>query len=102
MTPQKLMRAAAYIGYAAVELVEQEYWPLVKEYGLAIASIRGQASIEQGFNRRENHEHLEREICNNLALAEQWGVPNVIVFSGNRVGLDDQTRAEITAEGLSS
>ncbi len=39
MTPQKLLRAAADIGYAAVELVEQEYWPLVKECGLAIASI---------------------------------------------------------------
>src|SRR2546428_12657930 len=32
MTPQKLLRAAADIGYVAVELVEQEYWPLVKEH----------------------------------------------------------------------
>jgi hydroxypyruvate isomerase len=101
MTPQKLLRVAADIGYAAVELVEQEYWSLVKKYGLAIASIRGQASIVQGFNRRENHEYLEREVSTNLALAEQWGIPNVIVFSGNRGGLDDRTGSEITAEGLS-
>src|SRR5581483_5913302 len=33
--------------------------------------------------------------------AEKWHIPNVIVFSGNRAGLDDQTGAEITAEGLS-
>ena len=46
MTPQKLLRAAADIGYVAVELVEQEYWLLVKEYGLAIASmIVGIASL---------------------------------------------------------
>ncbi len=100
MTPQKLLRAAADIGYVAVELVEQEYWPLVQEHGLAIASIKGKTSIEQGLNRREHHERLEREIRSNLVLAEQWGIPNVIVFSGNRDGLDDQTGAEITAEGL--
>jgi hydroxypyruvate isomerase len=36
----------------------------------------------------------------NIRDAVQWGIPNLICFSGNRNGLDDTTGAEITAEGL--
>src|SRR5205085_10461340 len=100
MTIERMVRIAADIGYEAIELVEQEHWQFIKDNGLAIASLRGQSSIEEGFNRREHHDRLEREVRANIALAAQWGIPNVIVFSGNREGLDDRLGAEITAEGL--
>ena len=100
MSVERLVRMAADIGYEAIELVEQEHWQVIKDHGLAIASLKGQLSIEEGFNRREHHDHLEREVRANIALAAQWGIPNVIVFSGNRDGLDDKTGAEITAQGL--
>jgi hydroxypyruvate isomerase len=101
MTPQDLLRTFADTGYQAVELIEPELWPLVKEYGLSIASTNGGLSIEQGLNRREHHAQIEQTIRATLQEAEMWNIPNVIVFSGNRQGLDDQTGAEITAEGLS-
>ncbi len=101
MTPQQLLRAAADVGYAAVELVEPEHWPLIKEYGLTIASTNGGLSIEQGLNRREHHEQIEQRIRATIEQAEHWGIPNIIVFSGNRAGLDDKAGAAITAEGLS-
>lgn len=101
MAPQQLLRAAADIGYAAVELVEPEHWPLIKEYGLTIASTNGGLSIEQGLNRREHHEQIEQRLRATIEQAVYWGIPNIIVFSGNRAGLDDKTGAEITAEGLS-
>ncbi len=100
LAPEALVRAAAEFGYAAVELVSPEYWQLAKDHGLAIASINGHASIADGLNRRENHDRIEREILANLKLAEQWGVRNLICFSGNRAGLADPAGAEITAEGL--
>jgi len=100
ITIERFVQAAVDIGYKAIELVEQEHWPLIKDHGLAIASLQGQSSLEKGFNRREHHDHLEREIRANIALAAQWGIPNVVVFSGNREGLDDKTGAEITAQGL--
>ena len=100
MTIESMVRIAADIGYEAIELVEQEHWQVIKDHGLAIASLKGQSSIEEGFNRREYHDRLEREVRANIALAAQWGIPNVIVFSGNRDGLDDKTGAEITALGL--
>ncbi len=100
MTIERLVQAAADIGYEAIELVEQEHWQLIKDHGLAIASMQGQSSLKEGFNRREHHDHLEREVRANIALAAQWGIPNIVVFSGNRDGLDDRTGAEITAQGL--
>jgi hydroxypyruvate isomerase len=100
VTPQHLVRAAAEIGYRAIDLVDEAYWPLVKDHGLEIASIVGHASIAQGCNRREQHARIERELRAAIVQAERWRIPNLICFSGNRDGLDDATGAAITAEGL--
>ena len=100
LTPQQLVRAAAEIGYAGIDLIEPEHWQLVKDHGLTIAAYGGHKSIAEGLNRREHHDRIEREILANLKQAERWGIPNLICFSGNRAGLDDPTGAEVTAEGL--
>ncbi|MBZ0289807.1 MAG: TIM barrel protein, partial [Anaerolineae bacterium] len=100
-TADKLLRAAVDIGYEAVELVDQKYWQQVVDAGLSIASINGHASIPDGLNKRENRDRIAHEIREKLMLAAQWGIPNLICFSGNRIpGVDDQTGAEITAENL--
>jgi hydroxypyruvate isomerase len=100
MTPERFVRSLAEIGYDGVELVDQQYWSLVKDHGLKIASIGGHLSLEDGLNRRENHGRIERELMENLELAKKWEIPNLICFSGNRGGITDQVGAEITAEGL--
>jgi hydroxypyruvate isomerase len=100
MSPESLLRAAADIGYEAVELVDQEHWQLVKDHGLKIASIKGHDSITDGLNRRENRERITKELQTNLDLAVQWGVPNLVCFGGSRRGVDDAVSAEITAENL--
>jgi hydroxypyruvate isomerase len=100
MTPEKLVRAAADIGYAAVELVQAEHWQLAKDHGLAIAAVSAHQSLTDGLNKRENHDRIEKEVRANLEQAVKWGIPNLICFSGNRNGLDDATGAQITAEGL--
>ena len=100
MTPEKLVRTAAEIGYAGIELAPEEHWQLAKDHGLAIASSNGHHSIEQGLNRREHHERIERELLAHIAQAEQWNIANLICFSGSRGDLDDATGIETTAEGL--
>ena len=99
-SPETLLRAAATIGYQGVDLVDQQYWPLVKGCGLAITAIGGHQSIAEGLNRRENHDRIERELTASLELAVQWDIANLICFSGNRAGLDDEAGAEQTAAGL--
>ena len=100
LTPHELVRAAAEIGYDAIELVGQDHWQLVKDHGLTIASVGGHQSIVSGLNRRDQHNRIEKEILASLALAEQWKIPNLICFSGSREALDDAEGADITAEGL--
>ncbi|MEN9933816.1 MAG: hypothetical protein RLZZ387_395 [Chloroflexota bacterium] len=100
MTPEQLVRSAAEIGYAAIDLAPQEHWQLIKDHGLAIAAVGGHGSIESGLNRRENHDRIEREILASLRTAEQWGAHSLICFSGSREGVPEDEGAEITAEGL--
>ncbi len=96
----ELIQAAARIGYAGVEMCPQELWPKVREGGLRIITEGGHASLTDGLNKRANHDRIEREINAKLELAQQWEIPALIVFSGNRNGLPDDEGMEITAEGL--
>ena len=98
--PEELVTAAVQGGYDGIELAPQEEWRRVVDAGLVLASDRGHAPLEDGLNRRENHDRIEAEILERLALAQEWGIPNLICFSGNRGDLDDATGAENTAEGL--
>jgi len=100
MTPEQFVRAVAVAGYRAVELVPAEYLALVKAHGLTISAIGGHGPLTVGLNRLDQHDQIEREVRANLALAQQWEIPNLICFSGNRDGLDDATGAQNTAAGL--
>ena len=100
VAPETLVRASAEIGYAGIELVGEEHWPLIVDHGLTIAAIPGHQSLTDGLNKRENHDRIEKELRDNLGKAVKWGIPNLICFSGNRQGLDDQRGIEITADGL--
>jgi len=84
-----LCRQAADMGLSGIDLVEPEDWPTLRKYGLAPAMTRGKASIPNGFNRKENHDRLEKELQERIKLAAEAKAPNVIAFSGNRRGLSD-------------
>lgn len=98
--PNRLIEAAAEIGYASIEMLPQEHWDKVREKGMKIAIIGGHGTLTDGLNRRENHSRIEEEILKNLELAKKYEIPGLICFSGNRRGLSDEEGAEITAEGL--
>jgi hydroxypyruvate isomerase len=100
MRPEEFVRAVAEAGYAAIDLVPRPFLRLVADHGLAIATIEGHRSLTVGLNRADQHDRIEQELRASLALAEEWHVPNIICFSGNRDGLDDATGAAITAAGL--
>jgi hydroxypyruvate isomerase len=89
------------IGFEGVELVPRDKFDMAREAGLSIATFGGHKSLQDGLNKRENHQRIADELRANFEVARQYGIPNLIVFSGNRNGLDDEKGAEITAEGLS-
>lgn len=102
MSPEEFVRAAADLGLDAVELLPAEHWRLARDHGLAIASIDGHASILEGLNRREHHARITSELQARIRLAAEWGIANLICFSGSRAGLDDGEGIAATAEGLAS
>jgi hydroxypyruvate isomerase len=101
LEPEDFARGIAEIGFEGVELVPEEHFSLMKSHGLQIVTHRGQSSLERGWNDKANHDDLEREFLEHLKTAETWKIPVLIVFSGNRYGVRDDTGARITAEGLS-
>jgi hydroxypyruvate isomerase len=99
-TAEQFVSAVADTGYKAVELVPPEYWSLVTDHGLAISAVAAHQPLTVGLNRRDLHDRLEDEIKAGIETAKRLQIPNLICFSGNRNGLDDQAGAENTAEGL--
>jgi hydroxypyruvate isomerase len=100
MTPAEFVHATAEIGFDAVELAPREYFALIRDHGLAIATMGGHGPLEVGLNRLANHDQIAEAIESNLTLAKQWEIPNLICFSGNRNGLDDRSGIENTVIGL--
>jgi len=87
------------IGYQSVELLVPKEFPTVKAAGLTCA-ILGGASIENGLNRKENHEKIEKHLREFVDFAAKEGIPNVICMSGNRNGMPDDVGLENCVTGL--
>jgi hydroxypyruvate isomerase len=93
MSMDDLCRQGAELGLSGIDLVDEKDWPTCKKYGLVPAMVTGSATIPVGWNRKENHDKLEKDMRDNIAKAAAAKLPNVITFSGNRRGLaDDEGR----------
>src|SRR5437762_10431059 len=64
-----LCRQAAEIGLSGIDLVNYVDWPTVRRYGLTPAMTPGAGTISEAWNRKENHDRLEKEMRENLAKA---------------------------------
>ena len=88
---QPLDSFAAYcasIGIKSIELVEPHEWPILKKHGL-ICAMTPSHSIGKGLNRTDNHAECLAQIRASIEKTAEAGFPNVICFSGNRAGMDD-------------
>lgn len=98
---EALCEAAQDIGIKSIEIVGPADWPVLKKYGLTCAMATDTwVSLTEGFNQPKLHTELQKNYLQLLDKAAENGIPNVIVFSGNRNGLDDKTGLENCALGL--
>ncbi len=89
------------IGIQSIEITTPADWPVLQRYGLTCAlGTHEKASIPDGFNDPKFHEGLTAAYIDLIAKAADNGVPNVIVFSGNRRDISDEQGLENCARGL--
>lgn len=106
MSLEVLVKTAAEIGYAAIELWSRpadlaEIVALAKQYGVVVASMSGHASLPDGLNKRSNHARIVAELKTSIEIAAHYGIPGLICFSGNRQPHMSELEAiEAVADGL--
>ena len=100
LTPEQIIETTASIGYAGIEFAPREQWDAVRDAGVRIVCVRGHNDISNGLNDPSQHDRIEREILANLHLAQEYDIPALVCFSGERKGLDDATGAANTIVGL--
>jgi len=98
---EELCQAAKNIGLTSVELTGPDDWPVLKKYGLISAMPNGAGmGIEKGFNDPKYHDDLVASYESIIPKAANAGLNQIICFSGNRNGLDDEKGIENCAIGL--
>ena len=98
---ESLCEAAQEIGLKSIELLGPSQWPVIEKYNLTCAMSTGSSlGIENGFNDPKNHAQLKKDFFELIPKAADHGLKNIICFSGNRNGLDDEKGIENCSKGL--
>lgn len=98
---EELCKAAVDIGLKSIELAGPEEWPILSKYGLDCAMPWGAGlGIERGWNNSELHDELVESYTEVIPQVAAAGYKQIICFSGNRNGLDDENGIKNCAMGL--
>lgn len=98
---EQLCEAAKGMGLKSVELLGPKDWPVAIRYGLTCAMSNGSnLGIPRGFNDPAHHAQLLKDFSDVIPKAADHGIKNVICFSGNRNGMEDNVGLENCARGL--
>jgi hydroxypyruvate isomerase len=98
---EEFFKGSSELGIKAVDLLKPSEWEVAKKYGLQCSMATDEfAVIEHGFNDPANHKALQENYKGLIEKAAAAGIKNVICFSGNRRGMDDETGIENCATGL--
>ena len=100
MSLEDLCANCARLGMSGIDLVSYQDWPVIQKAGLVPAMTPGAGGIADGWNRKENHDKLEKQMRENIERAAAAKVPNVITFSGNRKGMADEEAKDNCVAGL--
>jgi len=101
MPLENLCPAVKKMGLKAIDLVGPKDWPILKKYGLDSSMSNGaEIGTGIGWNDPENHFTLINNYLEMIPLVSKAGYKNLICFSGNRKGMDDETGLANCEKGL--
>ncbi len=82
---EEFAEQAKSLGISSIELLGADQWKTIQKQGLTCAIATGSfANISEGFNKVANHAKLQKPYLQLIDQAAEAGIPQVIVFSGNR------------------
>ncbi len=97
---EDLCKQAKAMGIASVELLSENEWATARANGMQCAIANGPGGITDGWNTVANHDRLVQGAERLLPFVAEAGIPQMIVFSGNRRGMSDSEGLENCAKGL--
>ncbi len=98
---EKFAKACASMGIQAIDLLKPEEWEIVEKEGLVCSMATDSfANIIEGFNDPTNHHQLQKNYKELIKKASEHNIKNVICFSGNRNGMDEETGIQNCVTGL--
>lgn len=91
------------IGFSAIDLIGPKEWNILKKHGIDSSMCNGaEISLVKGWNDTQYHETLTKNYSEHIDLVSQAGYKNLICFSGNRDGKDDEIGLKNCVKGLKS
>lgn len=90
------------IGFTAIDLLAPKDWPTIQKNGItcSMCYTNGKISLTEGWNHTENHPELIKNFTEAIPLVAKAGYKNLICFSGNRKGMDDETGLKNMTDGI--
>lgn len=102
MSLEELCQLVKSIGFNAIDLIGPEDWPTLQKHGIysSMCYVKGGSSLTNGWNDPKHHAALTAQYTESIPLVQQNGYKNLICFSGNRNGMDDETGLKNCVAGL--
>ncbi len=98
---EELCKTVKQLGFAAIDLIGPKDWDLLKQHGVYSSMCNGaEINLVNGFNNTQYHPTLIKNYTEHIALVAKAGYKNLICFSGNRNGMDDETGLKNCVTGL--
>ena len=89
------------LGFSAIDLIGPKEWDILKTHGIYSSMCNGaEINLVDGWNDKKNHPTLINNYTDHIELVAKAGYKNLICFSGNRRGMDEETGMNNCVDGL--
>lgn len=97
----ELCQLVKSLGFAAIDLVGPDDWPILKRYGIDCSMCNGaELNLTDGWCQPQFHDVLTERYLKHIDLVAAAGYRNLICFSGNARGMSKTEALAHAANGL--
>ena len=98
---EELCEVAKEFGLMGIDLIGPSGWDTLKKHKLVSTMCNGaEISLTEGFNDPQYHPVLIENYIKHIKLVAEAGFTNLICFSGNKRGIDNETGLQNCVKGL--